>query len=90
LQFKANVGEKPRLQKRLTTPDPFSATEVTTYGIVGNRRERSEMPTASDVPRIVKHVRDSLAALPGQPLRVAGERLDDTGSTSPSSPRGRA
>jgi hypothetical protein len=36
------------------------------------------MPTANDVPRIVQRVRASLAALPGQPLRISGERLDDT------------
>ncbi|HWE02605.1 MAG TPA: hypothetical protein VG326_09370 [Tepidisphaeraceae bacterium] len=36
------------------------------------------MPTANDVPRIVQRVRSSLAALPGQPLRVSGERLDDS------------
>jgi hypothetical protein len=36
------------------------------------------MPTPNDVPRIVQKVRDSLAALPGQPLRISGERLDDS------------
>jgi hypothetical protein len=36
------------------------------------------MPTQQEVPRIVQQVRASLAALPGQPLRVTGERLDDS------------
>ena len=36
------------------------------------------MPTSVEVPRIVQSVRASLAALPGQPLRVSGERLDDS------------
>lgn len=36
------------------------------------------MPMSTDVPRIVQHVRASLAALPGQPLQVSGERLDDS------------
>jgi hypothetical protein len=36
------------------------------------------MPTARDVPRIVQQVRASLAALPGEPLRVTGERLYDS------------
>ena len=35
------------------------------------------MPKPNDVPRIVDQVRAYLAALPDQPLRVAGERLDD-------------
>ncbi|HZL38211.1 MAG TPA: hypothetical protein VFC78_23050 [Tepidisphaeraceae bacterium] len=35
------------------------------------------MPTPNNVPRIVQKVRASLAALPGQSLRVSGERLDD-------------
>lgn len=36
------------------------------------------MPTANDVPRIVKNVRDLLDALPGHPLRITGDRLDDS------------
>lgn len=36
------------------------------------------MPIAADVPRIVQQVKTWLAALPGQPLRVSGEKLDDT------------
>jgi len=36
------------------------------------------MPTANDVPRIVQEVQASLAALPGQPLRVSDQRLDDS------------
>ena len=36
------------------------------------------MPTQNDVPRIVQRVRDRLAALPGTPLKISGERLDDS------------
>ena len=36
------------------------------------------MPTVKDVPRIVQQVRKLLDALPGRPLRVSGDRLDDT------------
>ena len=36
------------------------------------------MPTAQDVPRIVRQVQASLDALPGRPLHITGERLDDS------------
>ena len=36
------------------------------------------MPSQNDVSRIVQKVHASLASLPGQPLRVTGERLDDS------------
>lgn len=36
------------------------------------------MPTQEQVPQIVQRVRHSLAELPGQPLQVTGERLDDS------------
>lgn len=36
------------------------------------------MPTQEQVPQIIQRVQHSLAAVPGQPLRVTGEHLDDT------------
>ena len=36
------------------------------------------MPTQQQVPQIVQKVQKSLAALPGQPLKMTGEKLDDT------------